>query len=483
MKNIAFATIEQLRSLFDKKELSPSESVQFFIRRFEKHDAVVGSALEIFDETSISQASSHQGMLHGIPGLIKDNICQQGRIASCASKILANYRAPYDATAVKRLKDVGAPLIGRANMDEFAMGSSTETSAFKKTVNPWDISRVPGGSSGGSAAAVAAGLIPWALGSETGGSVRQPAAFCGVVGLKPTYGLVSRYGLVAYASSLDQIGIVTRTVKDNATILSAIAGNDHNDSSSALIEPKNYTAMLDGSIQKGMKIGVIENAIHAQGVDCQVQLALEKAIVQLEKLGATIQRVSLPVLDYSAAVYFILSRAEAASNLARFDGVRYGLRDKSAQTLSDMYAQTRHDGFGSEVKARIMIGNYVLSVGYADQFYAKARQAQGVMRQEFARMFKEVDLLLAPTHPAPAFHFNAFAENKLQMDLQDYFTCGMNIAGVPAISIPCGFSKERLPIGFQLIGPHFSEELLFKAAHAYERQNPWHTMYPDNFAE
>ena len=480
--NIAFATIDELRSLLSTKQISPRELLELVIQRFKKYDPSLGSALEVFQADSIQQASNAAGKLHAIPGLIKDNICQKDRIASCSSKILQNYKAPYDATAITRLKNEGAFLVGRANCDEFAMGSSTETSAYQKTMNPWDLSRVPGGSSGGSIAAVAAGLVPWSLGSETGGSVRQPAALCGIVGLKPTYGLISRYGLVAYASSFDQIGIATRTVKDNAYILSAIAGHDPLDSTTLAGNPKNYVAALTGKIKPGLKIGVIENTMHAEGIDPEIVQAIETAIKQLESLGAQIKRINLPVLDYSAAVYFILSRAEAASNLARFDGVRYGLRVPEP-TLAGMYQHTRSDGFGKEVKARIIIGNYVLSVGHAGDFYVNAKKVQSLMREAFNDAFRDVDLLVAPTHPAPAFKFGAFDENKLQMDLQDYFTCAMNITGIPAISIPCGMSSGNLPIGFQLIGPHYSEELLFQAADAYERSTEWHLKHPPAFAE
>lgn len=478
MKKLAFATIEQLQEMLKKKEISASELLDFFLENFKKHDDKIGSALEIFDKQSIMSLTGQEGSLKAIPGLIKDNICQNKRITSCASKILQHYRSPYDATAIQRLKQEGAFLIGRANMDEFAMGSSTETSAFKKTVNPWDYSRVPGGSSGGSIAAVAAGLVPWALGSETGGSVRQPAALCGIVGFKPTYGLISRYGLIAYASSLDQIGIATRSVKDNAHVLTVIAGQDKKDSSTLPINKKDYTANLTGSLRPGLKIGIIENALKAQGVDPEIYTSLEATIKQLEQLGASIKRVTLPALDYSAAVYFIISRAEAASNLARFDGVRYGLRSKESKTLADMYANTRHDGFGPEVRARIIMGNYVLSVGHAGAFYDNAKKVQQMMRQEIESVFKDVDLLLSPTHPAPAFKFGAFENNKLQMDLQDYFTCPANLTGNPAISLPCGFSSNGLPIGFQLIGPHLSEELLYQIAYAYEQSTPWHTKHP-----
>lgn len=481
MDTLAFATITQLQERIQKKEISPEQVVDFFIKRFQKYDGDLGSALEIFEKDSVMHNSEKQGVLQGIPGLIKDNICQKGRITSCASKILQNFRATYDATAISRLKNVGAPLLGRANMDEFAMGSSTETSAYKKTKNPWNKECVPGGSSGGSIAAVAAGLVPWALGSETGGSVRQPAALCGIVGLKPTYGLISRYGLVAYASSLDQIGIATRTVRDTAIILGAIAGNDIQDSSSLALKQQDYTQNLTGSIKQGLKIGLIDNAFHAEGIDNQVYKAIEQAKNTLQKLGASIESVSLPSMDYGAAIYFIISRAEAASNLARFDGVRYGFRDKNAETLLKMYESTRQEGFGPEVKKRIIIGNYVLSVGHAGEFYNNAIKAQNIMRAEFNAIFKKVDLLIAPTSPIPAFKFGAFDDNKLQLDLQDYFTCPANITGIPALSIPCGFSSDNLPIGFQLMGPHQSEALLLQTAYAYEQNSQWHTMHPSGF--
>ena len=481
MNNLSFSSIQELQQLLKKKELSSQELIRYFIKRFTQFDDKIGSALEIFDEESIMKSASKEGFLTGIPGLIKDNICQQGRIVSCASKMLENFRSTYDATTIARLKQVGAPLIGRANMDEFAMGSSTETSAYKKAANPWNLERVPGGSSGGSIAAVAAGLVPWSIGSETGGSVRQPAALCGVVGLKPTYGLISRYGLIAYASSLDQIGIATRTAADTAIILSVIAGNDPQDSSSLPVPAYDYTQGLATKIKPGLKIGVVTNALHAEGMNSEVSQKIEDAIKQLEQLGASIAPVSLPTMDYGAAIYFIISRAEAASNLARFDGVRYGLRDKNASTLLKMYESTRQQGFGTEVKKRIMIGNYVLSVGHAGEFYLNALKAQQVMRAEFSDTFKKVDLLLMPTSPIPAFKFGAFDDNKLQLDLQDYFTCPANITGTPAISIPCGFSFDKLPIGFQLVGPHLSEELLLQTAHAYEQATQWHTTHPEGY--
>lgn len=481
VSDIPFASIKTLRAMLDSRALSAEELLEIFLQRFAAYDKELGSALEVFDKRSVLEVSSSTGSLAGIPGILKDNIAQHGRRLTCASKILENYHAVQDATVVSRLKQAGALLIGRANCDEFAMGSSTETSAYKKTKNPWDFSRVPGGSSGGSIVAVAAGLVPWALGSETGGSVRQPAAFCGIVGLKPTYGLVSRNGLVAYASSLDQISPATRTVYDSALVLSVIAGQDAKDSSTLAVNSRDYTRGLDGKLPTGLRIGVVENALNAEGVDGEVVHAIDEAIAVLERLGATVKRVTLPSLDYSAAAYFILSRAEAASNLARFDGVRYGLRDKKASTLQEMYAKTRHDGFGPEVRRRIMIGNYVLSVGYAGDFYHNAQKVQHAIRRNFLDSFKNCDVLVMPTHPAPAFKFGAFDANKLQMDLQDYFTCPANLAGIPALSVPCGMSSTQLPIGFQLVGPHLSEELLFKVGHAYELATPWHTMHPPSF--
>lgn len=497
MNKLAFATISELNKKLENKDFSHAELAEFFIKRFEAHDGKIGSALEVFDKDSILNASvenrnqdsansneksSLNGRLNGIPGLIKDNICQEGRITSCASKILENFRSTYDATVIKRLKVEGALLLGRANCDEFATGSSTETSAFKKTMNPWDTSRVPGGSSGGSAAAVAAGLVPWSLGTDTGGSVRQPAAFCGIVGSKPTYGLVSRYGLIAYGSSLDQVGVFSRTVYDNALVMSAMAGQDPKDSTTLQIEKKDYTANLTGKIKPGLKIGIIQDALTAEGMDPEISTAVEDAVKVLEKMGAVVKRVSMKTLDYGAATYFVTSRAELASNLARFDGSKYGFRSPDSKTLNEMYSNTRHDGFGTEVKTRILVGNYVLSAGYAGKFYENANKARQAIRAEFKNLFDDIDLLVMPTAPVPAFKFGAFAMDKLQMDLQDYFTCPVNLAGIPAISIPCGFTKQdNLPIGFQIIGPHLSEELIFQTAHAYEQSTDWHTKKPAGF--
>lgn len=487
--SLAFATIKELKEKLARREISSRELLDFFINRFAQHDAQLKTALEVFDAESIfadtaAANPAAQGMLSGIPGMIKDNICQKNRRMTCASKILKNYMAIYDATACERLKQEGAFLIGRANCDEFAMGSSCEYSAFQKTVNPWDASRVPGGSSGGSVAAVAAGLVPWALGSETGGSVRLPAAFCGVTGLKPTYGRVSRSGLVAYASSLDQISPVARTVYDTALVFSAIAGNDPKDSSSVSAAQKDYTKNLTGVLPAGLRIGIVDNALGANGIEPVVVAAIQQAIAVFEKMGAQIKHVSLPTLEYGAATYFILSRAEAASNLARFDGVRYATRDKAASTLRDMYCNTRHDGFGSEVATRIMVGNYVLSAGHAKDYYGNAKKVQNMIRHDFVSAFKEVDVLLMPVHPAPAFALGAFDLDKLQMDLLDSFTCPINLAGLPALSLPCGFSKNPfLPLGFQLVGPDLSEDLLFQVGHAYQQQTEWHRCHPQGFVE
>jgi len=481
MKINPFATIKELKHSISSHETSADTLLDFSIDRFKKYDSKVGSALEIFEKKSILGQTCTQGMLSGIPGILKDNISQKDRRLGCASKILDNFVSPYDSTASLRLKQDGALLIGRGNCDEFAMGTSGETSAFKKTANPWNLSRVAGGSSSGPIAAVAAGFVPWSLGSETGGSVRLPAAFCGVVGLKPTYGLISRYGLVAYGSSLDQIGISTRTVYDNAMVLSTIAGQDLKDSTSLAVDKKDYTELLNGSLRDGLRIGIVDNAMELDGIDPEIKKSVQDAVKQLEDLGATIVHLNLPAMDYTAAAYFIISRAEAASNLARFDGVRYGLRSKDSKTLLDLYENTRYEGFGDEVKRRIMVGNYVLSSGHQDEYYGNARKVQQAIRREFEDAFKGVDLLAMPTHSIPAFKFDAFKDNKLAMDLLDYFTLPINLAGIPALSVPCGFTKDNLPIGFQLVGAHLSEQLIYQTAHAYEQATPWHTMHPQGF--
>lgn len=477
MKDLAFASIKELHEGLSRKELSLDELLSSTYERFEKYNPELNCALEIFDKKSVvNDAQTGQSRLAGIPGLIKDNICQRDRLTTCGSKILAGYKASYDATVITKLKASGALCLGRANCDEFAMGSSGETSAYGPSKNPWDITRVPGGSSSGAAVAVAAGLVPWALGSETGGSVRQPAALCGIVGMKPTYGRISRYGLVAYGSSIDQIGPMTRTVYDNALVLSCIAGHDSNDSTSRVEVVSDYTKELTGKIKPGLTIGVIDNAVNAEGFDPEVTHCLQAALEEYKKLGARIVHLSLPTMDHGAAVYFIVSRAEAASNLARFDGVRYGYRAQDTDNLAQMYARTRAEGFGHTVKQRIMIGNYVLSAGHADAYYNSAKKVQALMREEFLKAFATVDVLFAPVSPTPAFKFNAMSG--LEMDLQDYFTAPANLTGIPALAVPCGFTSNNLPVGFQLFGPDLSEALLYQTAYAYEQQTPWYTMHP-----
>ncbi len=483
MKDYKFSTIKALKEKIESKQVTAQEVLQASLDQFKLYDVKVDSALEVYDKESIlkkyQENTEKFGLLQAIPGIIKANICQKDRVTSCASKMLENYKAPYDATVINRLKNAGALLVGSANMDDAAMGSSTETSAFKKTKNPWDLTRVPGGSSGGSAAAVAAGFVPWALGTDTGGSIRQPAALCGIVGLKPTYGLVSRFGLIAYGSSLDCVGPLTRTVYDNALVLSVLAGADTSDSSSLNTQPQDYTQHLTGSLKKDFTLGVIENALVPEAFDSEVYQALMDAIERYKQLGARIKYIKLPSFDYGAATYFIISRAEAASNLARFDGVKFCYRDKDGQTLSEMYQKTREYGFGEEVKRRILIGNYVLSAGHSDEYYALAQRVRALIRHELMQAFKDVDLLFAPCSPYPAFKFNAYADNKLNMDLQDYSTAPANLAGIPAIAVPCGFTKDKLPIGFQLFGPDLSEHDLFQAAYAYEQSNEWYKFTPD----
>ena len=477
MNKYSFSTIEVLKNALAAKEVSAPNLVDLALERAKKLE-VLCAVIETFDKESILKDASQTGRLAGIPGYIKDNICQKDRITSCASNILRDFRSTYDATAVSRLKKEGALLIGRTNMDEFAMGSSGETSAFGKTKNPWDFECVPGGSSSGSAAAVAAGLASWALGSDTGGSVRQPAAMCGLVGMKPTYGLVSRFGLIAYGSSLDTIGVLTRTVYDNALIFSIIGGHDEKDSTCLKTEPKDYTQALTGQIKKGLRIGIVQDGIDAKGLNPEIRQATLDALKVFESKGATIHPISIKSLEYCAASYFVISRAEAASNLARFDGVRYGTR-VPGKNLLEMYEKTRCQGFGQEVKTRILMGNYVLSVGHASQFYDNAHRVRRAIRKEMQDAFDSVDLLVMPTHSVPAFKTGTYDNDKLAMDLQDYFTAPVNLAGVPAISIPIGFTKDNKPLGMQLIGPHLSEELIFQTGHAYQQETNWHMRTPN----
>ncbi len=414
--------------------------------------------------------------LTGIPIALKDNLCTTGIKTTCASKILEGFVPPYDATVVDRLRSMGAVFAGKTNMDEFAMGSSTENSAFGATKNPWGRDRIPGGSSGGSAAAVAADACLGALGSDTGGSIRQPAACCGVVGLKPTYGRVSRYGLVAFASSLDQIGPLAKDVEDAALLLNAIAGHDPNDSTSADVPPVDYTADLRTGV-RGLRVGVPKEYF-VSGMDRAVEESVRAAFRVLEQEGAVIEEISLPHTEYAVAVYYLLATAEASSNLARYDGVKYGYRAKSPVNLADLYFRSRAEGFGPEVKRRIMLGTYALSSGYYDAYYTKAQRVRTLITRDFDRAFQQVDVIATPTAPTPAFRFGEKTQDPLQMYLSDIFTISVNLAGVPALSLPCGLSPEGLPIGLQIIGKPFAEATILRAAAAYERVTEWKTQKP-----
>ena len=422
-------------------------------------------------------AGRARGPLDGIPVGLKDVIAVEGQPLTCSSKMLANFVSPYDATVSRKLKAAGAILWGRMNMDEFAMGSSTENSAFGPTANPWDLSRVPGGSSGGAAAAVAAGELPIALGSDTGGSIRQPAAFCGIVGLKPTYGLVSRYGLAAFASSLDQIGTLTRTVEDAALLLGAIAGHDPLDSTSFQTEIPDYRAEL--ARRKGpWRLGV-PREFFGEGLDPEVGDAVKKAIAFYRSSGCEIKEVSLPLAaEYAVAVYYLIATAEASSNLARYDGIRYGHRSTQAKDAVDLYFQSRAEGFGEEVKRRIILGTHVLSSGYYDAYYLRAQKVRTLIRNEFVDVFRDCDALLSPTTPTAAFKLGEKSSDPLAMYLNDIYTISVNLAGLPGISIPCGFTGAGLPIGLQLIGQPFQEAGLLAIAHAYEHGHDWHTRHP-----
>ncbi|HLM57645.1 MAG TPA: Asp-tRNA(Asn)/Glu-tRNA(Gln) amidotransferase subunit GatA [Pyrinomonadaceae bacterium] len=408
--------------------------------------------------------------LRGVPVAIKDNICVRGLQATCGSRILAGYHPPYDAAVVERLNAAGAVAVGKTNCDEFAMGSSNENSAYGPVRNPWDTERVTGGSSGGSAAAVAARIVPVALGSETGGSVRQPAALCGIVGVKPTYGRVSRYGLVAFGSSLDQVSVFGLTVRDAALVLQAIAGRDERDSTTADVPVPDYPSELSTDL-KGARIGV-PRALFGEGLDPEVRARVEAGIEAYRELGAEIVDVELPHSKYSIAVYYIIATAEASSNLARYDGVRYGFRTEDPEDLKTMYRRTREEGFGAEVKRRIMLGTYVLSSGYYDAYYLKAQQVRTLLRQDLLDAFGRCDAVLTPTTPTPAFRLGEKTDDPLAMYLSDIYTCTANLAGVPGISVPCGLTSSGLPVGLQLMGPHWGEATLFRLAHAYEQAHP-----------
>ncbi len=418
----------------------------------------------------LEKNSAENQTLRGFAIAVKDNICTNWTQTSCGSRILGNYKPQYNATAVEKLLDAGAVIVGKTNMDEFAMGSSNENSAFGAVKNPWDTTRVPGGSSGGSAVAVASGVVRAALGSETGGSVRQPASFCGIVGLKPTYGRISRYGLVAFASSLDQIGIFGQTSKDVAEVLKVIAGRDKNDATTADVAVPNYSEELEKDI-KGKKIGV-PRALFGEGLNDEVRNTVENSIENYRKLGAEIVDVELPNSKYAIAVYYILATAEASSNLARFDGVRYGFRAENAHELREMYQKTREEGFGAEVKRRIMLGTYVLSSGYYDAYYSKAQKVRALLKRDFNDAFEKCDAVLTPTSPTTAFKIGEKSDDPLAMYLSDVYTASANLAGIPGISVPCGVSSENLPIGLQLVGKNWSEDVLLNLANVYESEFP-----------
>ena len=476
-------SVKELSDLIKSKEIKPSEVVESFIKRKEKFEPEIKSYVTDLYEKAFEEAKQKDeevlklenvSDLFGIPLAIKDNISTKGIKTTCSSKILENYIPPFDATVIEKLNARGYIITGKTNLDEFAMGSSTENSAFFPTRNPWDFERVPGGSSGGSAAAVGAGIVPAALGSDTGGSIRQPAAFCGVVGLKPTYGRVSRYGLVAFASSLDQIGPITRTVEDAAILLNAISGKDDRDSTSADAEVPDFTKSLGQDI-KGIKIGIPSEFF--EGLDEKIKEKVLNAAKQLEKEGAELVEISLPTAKYAIEAYYIIAPSEASSNLARYDGVRYGYRAKDYTDLEDMYSKTRDEGFGAEVKRRIMLGTYSLSSGYYDAYYLKAQKVRTLIYQEFMKAFENVNVILTPTTPDIAFKIGEKTDDPIQMYLSDIFTVSINMATVPAISVPCGF-KDNMPVGMQLIAKPFDEETLLKVAYYYERLNDFYKRFP-----
>lgn len=478
------ASIRKLHAQLVKKERSAVEITQEALDRIQAVEPHLNSFLSVTAERALEQAQQVDakiaageeiGMLAGIPIAIKDNMCTKGITTTCGSKILENFVPPYESTVTQKLKDAGAVMVGKTNLDEFAMGSSTENSAYKLTNNPWDTSRVPGGSSGGSAAAVAAGECSISLGSDTGGSIRQPASFCGVIGMKPTYGLVSRYGLVAYASSLDQIGPFSRTVEDSAILLSHIAGYDPKDSTSLKVEIPDYSANFKPDLKRRgqVRIGVIKETF-GEGINSQVEQAVTKAIEQLQNLGAEIHVISCPNFRYGLASYYIIAPSEASANLARYDGVKYGFRAEDTDNLISMYNQTRASGFGAEVKRRIMIGTYTLSAGYYDAYYLKAQKFRTLIKQDFEKAFRQVDVLVCPTVPMTAFKAGEKTDDPLSMYLTDLMTIPVNLAGLPGISVPCGFDDNGLPIGLQMIGKVLGEEQLFQVAYAYEQSTDWH---------
>ena len=477
-------TITQARHHLLEKKYTAVELLEAVYKRIDAVDGRVKAYVSLTRDIAHQQAeeadrrlaAGEEAPLLGIPIALKDLICMKDTATTCASHILHNFIAPYDATVVKRLKEAGAVLIGKTNMDEFAMGSSNENSYFHRTHNPWDLDRVPGGSSGGSGAAVAANECMGALGSDTGGSIRQPAAFCGVTGLKPTYGRVSRFGLVAFASSFDQIGPMTKTAEDAAVLMNVIGGHDPMDSTSADVALPDFTAGLSKDV-KGLKIG-IPKEYFAEGLDAEVEATVRAAIAHLESLGMQTVDVSLPHTEYAVATYYILACAEASANLSRYDGVKYGFRSAKADNLMDMYTNTREEGFGEEVKRRILLGTFVLSSGYYDAYYLKGQKVRTLIKQDFEQAYQQCDLIVGPIAPVPAFKLGEKLDDPLQMYLSDIFTISANLAGIPAISIPCGQSSGNLPIGLQLMGKHFDEATLLNVAHQFQTTTEYHLKHP-----
>ncbi len=477
-------TLHELIELTDAKKISSKRILEALILRIKEVDSKVKTYVRTDDLPGLinQEPEDGEGILKGIPISIKDNICTKGYNTECCSKILRGFKPPYDATVIKKLMSAGAGIFGiKTNMDEFAFGSSTENSCFGPARNPWDLKRVVGGSSGGSAAAVACDAAIAALGSDTGGSIRQPACFCGVVGLKPTYGRVSRFGLIAFASSLDQIGPITKDVRDCALILNIIAGRDPLDSTSADAPVPDYTKSLVNDI-KGIRVGV-PREYFVEGIDKEVKTVTQQAIEKLSQLGAQVRDINLPHTEYAVPVYYIIATAEASSNLARFDGVQYGLRSesrgqKTENRLIEMYKTTRGEGFGQEAKRRIILGTFALSYGYYDAYYLRSQRVRTLIKQDFDRAFNEVDCIVTPTSPTVAFKIGEKIQDPLKMYLSDIYTIGANLAGVPAISIPCGFTGDGLPAGLQILAKSFDEQMLFRVAYTYEQNTDWHLKKP-----
>ncbi|MFA5388939.1 MAG: Asp-tRNA(Asn)/Glu-tRNA(Gln) amidotransferase subunit GatA [Candidatus Omnitrophota bacterium] len=476
-------TAHALIDLLNKKDISPIDICNSIIKRIADTEKRLNALAHFDKDAALKRVGdgfkpSPTKALSGIPVFIKDNICVKDELTTCSSKILKGFKPPYNATVINKLLAADAILMGKTNMDEFAFGSSTETSCYGASRNPWDTERIPGGSSGGSAAAVSADEAILALGSDTGGSIRQPAALCGVVGLKPTYGRVSRYGLIAFASSLDQIGPITKDVEDAAILLKAISGHDEMDSTSANIAVNDYVPEIKKDI-KGLKIG-IPKEYFIEGMDKDVKDSIKTAVQKLEGLGAVCEDISLPHTEYAVSVYYLVATAEASSNLARFDGVQYGLRPENAKSMIDMYKKTREQGFGDEAKRRIILGTFALSSGYYDAYYLKALKVRTLIKRDFDEAFRKFDAIVTPTSPTPAFKIGEKISDPLTMYLSDIFTISANLAGIPGISIPCGFTKNNLPIGLQILGKPFDEEMILRVAYNYEQNTDWHNRKPEN---